>query len=249
MIANGGGIHVGDDSIATIDNTRIDGNTLLVDDPAGQPSGFDAGMIVGLSTLRLRNSTVSDNRVIANVAATDDNGASGSALEFAGATTIDNTRISGNSTVVTSTSGNAAALGAISAFGQEQSVMSNSAIDGNTVSASTSTGAATVQGAGVANNGLPRAPQRARHAEHRNRQGAVRVRRGCRHLERRPLQPATRSARARQHPRRAKHDHRDPADHDPGRRALHAVPGHAHKQPNRGERAGRLRRLLRRSTL
>ena len=27
-------------------------------------------------------------------------------------------------------------------------------------------------------------------------------------------------------------------------RALHAVPGHAHQQPNRGERAGRLRRLL-----
>jgi hypothetical protein len=154
MIANGGGIHVGDGSIATIDNTRIDGNTLLVDDRAGQPSGFDAGMIVGLSTLTLRNSTVSDNRVIAYVAATDVNGASGSALEFAGATTIDNTRVSGNSTVVTSTSGNAAALGAISAFGQERSVISNSAIDGNTVSASTATGAATVQGAGVANNGL-----------------------------------------------------------------------------------------------
>ncbi len=89
MIANGGGIHVGDDSTVTIDNTRIDGNTVVVDDPAGQPAGFDAGMIVGVSTLTLRNSTVSDNRVIANVAATDDNGSSGSALEFDGVATIE----------------------------------------------------------------------------------------------------------------------------------------------------------------
>src|SRR6478672_1502362 len=97
MIANGGGVHVGDDSDVTIDNTRIDGNTVIVDDPAGQPSGFDAGMIVGASTLTLRNSTVNDNRVIANVAATDDNGPSGGALEFDGVATIDNTRVTGNS--------------------------------------------------------------------------------------------------------------------------------------------------------
>ena len=154
MIANGGGIHVGDDSDVTIDNTRIDGNSVVVDDPTGQPAGFDAGMIVGVSTLSLRNSTVNDNRVIANVAATDDNGASGSALEFDGAAKIENTRINGNSTVVTSAAGNSAAFGAISAFGQgPASVISNSVIDGNTVSASSTTGAATAQGAGLVNNG------------------------------------------------------------------------------------------------
>ena len=155
MIANGGGIHVGDDSDVTIDNTRIDGNAVVVDDPAGQPAGFDAGMIVGASTLTLRNSTVNDNRVIANVAATDVNGASGSALEFDGVATIENTRVAGNSTVVTSAAGNAAAVGAINAFGQgPKSVISNTVIEGNTVSASTTTGAATVQGAGLVNNGL-----------------------------------------------------------------------------------------------
>ena len=105
MIANGGGIHVGDDSDVTVDNTRIDGNTVVVDDPAGQPAGFDAGMIVGASTLTMRNGTVNDNRVIANIAATDDNGSSGSALEFDGVATIENTWIAGNSTVVTSTAG------------------------------------------------------------------------------------------------------------------------------------------------
>jgi len=155
MIANGGGIHVGDDSDVTVDNTRIDGNSVVVDDPAGQPAGFDAGMIVGASTLTMRNGTVNDNRVIANIAATDDNGSSGSALEFDGVATIENTWIAGNSTVVTSTAGNAAAVGAVSAFGEgPTSVIRNTVIGGNTVSASTTTGAATVQGAGLLNNGL-----------------------------------------------------------------------------------------------
>ena len=87
-------------------------------------------MIVGVSTLTLRNSTVNDNHVIANVAATDDNGSSGSALEFDGVATIENTRVTGNSTVVTSTAGNAAAIGAISAFGQgPTSLISNTVIE------------------------------------------------------------------------------------------------------------------------
>ena len=70
-------------------------------------------MIVGVSTLVLRNSTVNDNRVVANVAATDDNGASGSAIELDGTATIKNMRITGNSTTVTSAAGNAAAVGAL----------------------------------------------------------------------------------------------------------------------------------------
>jgi hypothetical protein len=154
MISNGGGIHVGDDSSVTIENTRIDGNSVVVDDVSGQPAGFDAGMIVGASTLVLRNSTIDGNRVVANVAATDDNGSSGSALEFDGTATIANTRITDNSTTVTSAAGNAAAVGAISAFGQgSASRISNSLVSGNTVSASTASGSATVQGAALANNG------------------------------------------------------------------------------------------------
>ena len=155
MIANGGGVHVGDDSDVAIDNTRIDANTVIVDDPAGQPSGFDAGMIVGASTLTLRNSTVNNNRVIANVAATDDNGASGGAIELDGTATIENAHITGNTTTVTSSAGNAAAIGALQTFGQDaQSVVSNTVISDNTARASSSNGAASVLGAGVANNGL-----------------------------------------------------------------------------------------------
>jgi hypothetical protein len=155
MISNGGGIHVGDGSTVTIDNTRIEGNGVVVDDVAGQPAGFDAGMIVGASTLVMRNSTIDGNQVVANVAASGDNGPSGSALEFDGTATIENTRITDNSATVTSAAGSAAANGAISAFAQgSPAVISNTVISGNSVSAAATNGSATVQGAGVVNNGL-----------------------------------------------------------------------------------------------
>jgi hypothetical protein len=69
MLTNGGGIHVGDDSTVTIDNTRIDRNAVVLDTSNADAAGFDAGMIVGASALVLRSSTVSDNRVVANVRA------------------------------------------------------------------------------------------------------------------------------------------------------------------------------------
>ena len=154
MIANGGGVHVGDGSNVTIERTRIDGNSLLVDDVNGQPSGFDAGMIEGVSTLVLRNSTVDGNRVTARVAATDDNGGSGGALELDGAATLENVRVVGNSTTVSATR-NAAAYGAFQVFGQGGSVViRDSTISGNAIRSSSVEGDATAQGAGLINNGL-----------------------------------------------------------------------------------------------
>ena len=154
MIANGGGVHIGDGSNVTIERTRIDGNSLLVDDVNGQPSGFDAGMIEGVSTLVLRNSTVDGNRVTARVAATDDNGGSGGALELDGAATLENVRVVGNSTTVSATR-NAAAYGAFQVFGQGGSVViRDSTISGNAIRSSSVEGDATAQGAGLINNGL-----------------------------------------------------------------------------------------------
>ncbi len=153
MIANGGGVHIGDGSSVTIDNTRINDNRVVVEDVNGQPSGFDAGMIVGGSTLDLRNSTVDRNQVVAHVAATDDNGASGGVLEVDGQATIENTRITANAATVTSVAGNAAALGAVEMFASGPSSIVNTLVSGNTLRASTTTGSATVQGAGLVNNG------------------------------------------------------------------------------------------------
>jgi len=44
-------VHIQDGGGLQISNTVVSGNTVLVDDPVDQPSGFDAGMIVGASTL------------------------------------------------------------------------------------------------------------------------------------------------------------------------------------------------------
>ena len=154
MNTNGGGIHVGDGSTVTIDNTRIDRNAVLLDSPNADVAGFDAGMIVGVSALVLRSSTVSDNRVVANVGSSADSGASGSALEFGGTATISNTRITGNTATVTSQAGTAATAGAVAAFAPEEALISNSVISGNVQSASSTTGPATVQGNGIVNNGV-----------------------------------------------------------------------------------------------
>jgi hypothetical protein len=155
MIANGGGIHVGDGSAVTIEHTRIDGNSVVVDDPAGQPSGFDAGIIVGASTLSLRHITVDGNRVDAHVAATDDNGPSGGAFEIDGSATIEHVRFTGNVTSVTSRAGTAEATGALGVFGQDAPTrIVDSVVDANTVTATATGGAAIVEGAGVVNGGL-----------------------------------------------------------------------------------------------
>jgi hypothetical protein len=156
MNAHGGGIHVGDDGSATVESSRISGNTVTVNDPFGQPAGFDAGIYVGTSPLVMRNSTVSDNRVTATVRSTADAGPSGSALEFGGEATITNTRITGNTAIVTSPAGVAGVAGAVAAFSQgpTPALMIGSVIAGNNAKAFSSTGSATVQGVGIVNNGL-----------------------------------------------------------------------------------------------
>ena len=238
MIANGGGIHVGDDSDVTIDNTRIDGNTVVVDDPAGQPAGFDAGMIVGVSTLTLRNSTVNDNRVIANVAATDDNGSSGSALEFDGVATIENTRIAGNSTVVTSAAGNAAAVGAISAFGAGADVRDQQHRDrGQHGQRIDHDRRRHRPGRGPPEQRTARAAERARHPERCDSQWAGRVRAGGRHLERRRSSTRPRCSSRSSTPASSRtRSRRTPGLTVAGAGLFTQFPVTAHQQPDRAER-------------
>jgi hypothetical protein len=98
---------------------------------------------------------VSRNQLIATVESTQDVGPSGSALEFDGNATIDNSRVTGNRVTVTSPSGVAGAIGAISAFSQDQpALITNSVISSNSMNASSTAGSATVIGGGLTNNGL-----------------------------------------------------------------------------------------------
>ena len=155
MLANGGGIHVGDDSTVAIDNSTISGNEVTVDASNGEPAGYDAAVILGLSSLVMRNSTVDDNRTNVLVASTADAGPSGTAFEVDGDATISNTRITHNSTTVTSVAGAADAAGTVFTFDQADNpvLIENSVISDNTVTATASGGPATVNGAGLTNQG------------------------------------------------------------------------------------------------
>jgi hypothetical protein len=105
-------------------------------------------------TLTLTNSVISGNRTFANVASTD-NGPSDSAVEIDGQATVANTAITDNTTLVSSHSGSAGALGAFFAFDGDTGsiVVTNSVISRNSVIVTTQTGPATIQGVGVTNGG------------------------------------------------------------------------------------------------
>ncbi len=155
-LAGSAGIHIGAAGTATIQGSAITGNTSSVEDPNGSPVAVDAGLFdAGFGqTLVLRNSTISGNRNIAHVASSAD-GLSGGAVEIDGAATITNTRITGNTTSISSSAGDAAAFGAVLLIDGEASpvLITNSSISGNAVSASTSSGQATIFGAGIVNSG------------------------------------------------------------------------------------------------
>lgn len=158
--ADSGGIHIGGLGSATIQGSRITGNTLSASNAAGPTAAGSAGLGVGLSdfcvcgqTLVLTDSVVSGNRVSV---AGGDGSLAGNAMEIDVPSTISNTAVIGNSITVSSRTGAATAGGAVFAFDGESQpvVMKNMLISGNSVRASSSTGPATVAGAGLINGGL-----------------------------------------------------------------------------------------------
>jgi hypothetical protein len=155
MNANGGGIHVGDDSAVTIENTTFDGNVVSVNDPNGEPVAFDSAVHPGSGPLVLRDSRITSNRLFATVASSEDVGPSGSALDVNGPGTVSNVRITGNTTVVTSEAGVAEASGAVYTgdTASDDLLFADSVISGNSVTASSAGGSASIQGAGLLNEG------------------------------------------------------------------------------------------------
>jgi len=156
MNANGGGVHIGDGSTVAITGTTFDGNTVVANDPNGEPYAFDAALHPGDAPLVLRDSSITNNNLIVTAASSADVGPSGSALDLYGPVTVTNTRITGNSTLVSSASGTAWASAAVySGDPQPQpALILDSLIRDNTVKAVSGTGAATIFGAGMVNEGL-----------------------------------------------------------------------------------------------
>ena len=152
-----GGVYLADGSTAEIRNSDLEANTVTVNAPVGQPYGADAALCVcGDVPLTLENSRVDDNSVTVNVLSSDANGPSGpAAVEADGNATIANTQITGNAISVTTPNGDAGAVGAIGLFfgGTLTPTITNSIISGNTSAAVAPSGTATIQGAGLVNNG------------------------------------------------------------------------------------------------
>jgi len=159
IAANSGGMHMGDGGSLTVTNTHIDRNAVTATDLNGEPEVFDSGLCdCGGSTMTMRTSTVSNNLLTADVGSNADVFAccgfsAGGALEFDWQATIDNVRITGNETTVTSPAGAAIASGTVASFFPvpPTSLVSNSVVRGNQVTASSQSGSATILGVGVLN--------------------------------------------------------------------------------------------------
>ncbi|MDQ6607905.1 MAG: right-handed parallel beta-helix repeat-containing protein [Actinomycetota bacterium] len=163
--ANSGGVHIGNDGSLDVENSRLAGNTVSIADLSGQPEGFDSALCdCGSSSLMLRNTTITDNHLIAHVGSTADVFACcglsvGGTLEADGRATIRDTRIVGNRTTVNSPSGAAIASAAVfSTFYSEStaSLIEGSTIRGNQAVATSISGSARVIGAGLINAGALR---------------------------------------------------------------------------------------------
>jgi hypothetical protein len=154
MNANGGGIHAGEGTEATIEHTSISRNSIYVSDPNGRPYAFDSGLMTGAGRLVLRNSRIQDNRLFAEVGSSEEVGYSGGALDMYGPATVSRTLVTGNQVVVKSRDGQAAAGAAVySGEGEETALITDSVIAGNWAKAISTNGEATVQGAGLINDG------------------------------------------------------------------------------------------------
>jgi hypothetical protein len=158
MNANGGGIHTGTDSDVVVDGVRIAGNLAGVSDPNGEPYAFDSGMETSegpAGVVKVTNSRIEDNRVVADVGSAADVGPSGEALDVDGPVTVSDTLIRRNSVSVTSRDGTAAATGAVYVGPGESAaaLITRTAITDNESHAASAHADATVQGAGLVNDG------------------------------------------------------------------------------------------------
>jgi hypothetical protein len=148
QLANGGGMEVaGDVSAATISSTTISGNSVSMTNTVGDAEAFSGGINVGLDVdFTMSNSVVADNGVSSATLA----GSSGDAEGDSGAGellgTINSTRFTGNTVMVTSVAGDVTAFaGALMDVGS----LANSVISDNHVHASSPSGTIFAAGGAV----------------------------------------------------------------------------------------------------
>jgi hypothetical protein len=153
--AFGGGIFANAPASVSISNSDIDSNVVSIANPQNEPFGADAGIASFGGPFSIHDSRLRGNALVADILSSAENGASGGALEVDGAGDIYNTDIRGNTTMVRSATGDAAALGALQLlnFGDADTTVTDSHVVHNTTTAWAPAGTATVQGAAVLNDG------------------------------------------------------------------------------------------------
>ena len=153
--ANGGGILVAAATPATIENTRLTTNSVLATDLNGEPVAINAAIVTSGDPLTMAGSVVSRNRAVTRAATVADQGAAGGAMEIDGGGTIRDTSITDNYSETVSPHGLAAVAGALGLYANARLLtVLDTRISGNTAVARSTSGSASVQGAGVFNDGL-----------------------------------------------------------------------------------------------
>jgi hypothetical protein len=152
LLANGGGVHVGDNIPTIVERSAISHNAAISRDPLGEAGSIDAGMIVGASPLAMRDSEVNRNLTKTTALTVADVAPVGSALEVDGSGTIVNTKIDRNVATTFSPHGTASTDGALSVLDTDLLTVKNSTISKNVTLARSDTGSASVLGGAVFNN-------------------------------------------------------------------------------------------------
>ncbi len=145
LLAQSGGMFIGSGP-AMIVASRIEDNRTAMTNSVGNATAFSGGLNVGPDVdFRMSNSVIADNEV--SSAATGSQGdAEGDTGGAALVGKVTNTRISGNTVTVSSTSGDAfAAIGGLLQFGS----LTNSTVSDNHLQATSPTGSAGAVGGGV----------------------------------------------------------------------------------------------------
>lgn len=154
ILANAGGIHVGDNIPTTVERTTIDDNAAISSDLQGEAGSIDGGMLIGASPLTMRDSHVDRNLTATTALTVADVAPVGSALESDGSGTITDTSVNGNVATTFSPDGVASTTGGLGVFDTDLLTVQNATITGNLTLARSNTGSASVLGGGVFNNTL-----------------------------------------------------------------------------------------------
>lgn len=157
MSAMGGGIHIADGGAATIKDTKVVGNNIVVDAPNGEPLAFGSGIQVDSgSALTMQRTLISRNRVEARVASSEDVGPSGGAAELDTGGEVSDVQITDNTSVVTAVDGHAQVNGAVSTWADnpDRLRLTRVVVKDNSAVARSTSGSATAFGGGIMANDL-----------------------------------------------------------------------------------------------